>query len=147
MEIKKIGLSGMGIPREIMPQIPNDKLDDFLSSLSCETKLKLVEIQTISPTQDTYLEEKVLSKKKYFEDNQDDYFLKTLIVSQAGFLLDGHHNFLGLMLVDKTALVKIRVVAMSMAELLVRATLYEHSYVQSYEELFTTVQKENLSGR
>jgi hypothetical protein len=46
------------------------------------------------------------------------------------------------MLFDKSALVKVRVVAMSMAELLLRATLYQHSYVQTYEELFDTIMKE-----
>lgn len=131
----------LGIPREIMPQIPNNKIDDFLGSLPCDKSHSDLELYFIRPTQSTYLEEKVDKKHQYFKTtyNGESYDIKTLIVSKDFYLLDGHHNYLGLLRTDLSTTVKVIIVAMSMPELLLRASLYKHSYIQSYEELGETL--------
>lgn len=131
----------LGIPKYIMPQIPNDKIEDFLNSLPCDTYDSDIELYFIRPTQSTYLEEKVADKHKYFKTSNDgeSYGIKTLILSEDFYLLNGHHSYLGLVRTDYTATVNVTIVNMKMVELLLHACLYEHSYTQSYKELSGTI--------
>ena len=65
-----------------MPQIPNNKIGEFLDTLPCDKYLDDLEIYFIRPTQSTYLEEKVDKKHQYFKttNNGESYDIKTLEV-------------------------------------------------------------------
>ncbi len=131
----------LDIPREIMPQIRNDKLESFLDELPCNKRQYAVGAMEIKPTQDTYLQEKVEQKKAYFQ-NTEECHMKTLIISKDMYLLDGHHNWLGFLRSERSEQLVVQKVNMTMAELLLRASNYEYSTVQSYEELAEQVKKD-----
>lgn len=130
----------LGVPREVMPQIRNDRINEFLDSLPCDVLEEKTVIRWIKPTQTTYLVEKVLSKEKYFRETKD-YKFKKLIVSSDNYLLDGHHNYLGLKNADPWAQVLVGRVPMKMAELLLWAARCDHSYTQTFEELQKQIKK------
>jgi hypothetical protein len=80
------------IPRHVMPQIPQAKLEEFSKYLKTKgVKSKILELPThlLKPTQTEFNQEKVDTLKKDPELSK-----KALIVSQKGKILDGHHRYL-----------------------------------------------------
>lgn len=132
MNIEKFNNS-LGVPRELMPQINTDKIQDFLDWLPCDHTIAQVKVCVLKPTQTSYFVDKVDAKVAYFQENGCD--IKPLIVSSDMYLLDGHHNYLGVIRVDGNTFVNVCIVALPMAALLLHARDYIYSYTQNWEEL------------
>ena len=143
-DIRKFGGRSLGIPREIMPQIATKHIMDFVQSLPVSSERVIMHVGDIKPTQDSYMMEKVLQKQEYFEEHINNLKVKTLIISNDNYLLDGHHNYMGLCKVNPDILVSVIRVDIPMTELLIRATLYKNATTQSYEESYETLRKERI---
>lgn len=126
----------LGIPRECMPQIDRELVPEFLESLDCAKERKVMSISSIKPAQSGVLGSKVKQKTEYFlRNNRNTYTTKLYIVSKDNYLLDGHHNFVGLKLSGITEHITVTQVDMDMKELVEVALASPLSYTQSYENL------------
>ncbi len=144
MDIRKFDNS-LGIPREVMPQIPTELIETFVYSLPVFSRKEMRHVRDIKPTQDCFMMEKVLQKQQKFEAGLPDLRVKTLILSSDMYLLDGHHNWAGLLRMNPEYLVSVIIVPIPMTELLIRATLCEYSTTQSYEESYEKLRTEGIS--
>lgn len=80
---------GIGIDRENMPQIPGDKLDDFVSftmSKGVSVERSTVQADKLGPTQAKFRQERV-------DSIPDDKLTDPILVSEDNRILDGTHRW------------------------------------------------------
>jgi len=130
-------LSGnMGIPRIEMPQIRSFKLPEFLSKLE-KKGIKATKgeraVGSLKPTQNEIHGERV---QEIIEDPKErENLAKQIIISNDGFILDGHHRWAALTTIDPKAKIKTLHVDMPMRSLLKEAHAFEGvEYQKSAQE-------------
>lgn len=82
----------LGVPRKDMPQVPTDSrgaLVNFLEARGIKVSNETVRAVTLKPTQAEYSPAKVTKAAERMEGTQ-----RKILVSQDGYLLDGHHQWL-----------------------------------------------------
>jgi hypothetical protein len=129
-------LSGnMGIPRIEMPQIRSFKLPEFLSKLE-KKGIKATKgeraVGSLKPTQNEIHGERV---QEIIEDPKErENLAKQIIISNDGFILDGHHRWAALTTIDPKAKIKTLHVDMPMRSLLKEAHAFEGVEYQKSEQ-------------
>lgn len=91
--------NSLGIPRNRMPQVPDDNLDDFLLHFKSRwnVKKKTIPLKKLKPTQGEINMDKV---KSMLRKKKKPYFLRKFIVSKDYRIADGHHAHVAGMLKD-----------------------------------------------
>lgn len=82
------------IPRKLLPQIPGDKIDEFIEFLKgydVESQKKLVKVSKLKPIQSHVNREKVEKIKEKINKKQ---LGNPIIISKDGFIIDGHHRWI-----------------------------------------------------
>ena len=80
------------IPRHLLPQIPADKIDEFIdfvrgNDIGVEfTKLPIIKLK---PIQQHYNEDKVQSIRE-----NPQAISQPIVISGGGYILDGHHRWM-----------------------------------------------------
>jgi len=80
------------LPRHKLPQIPSDKLDEFVNFLrenGINAALRRLPIIKLKPIQQHVNRSKVEALKE-----KQDALSIPLIVSETGYILDGHHRWI-----------------------------------------------------
>lgn len=123
------------IPRHLMPQIPKDKLKEFreyLKSCGINTSEDRKPLNWFKPIQKHVNLEKV---NKFINDRAriDN---APLVVTEDGYLVDGHHRWVA---ANRLNLESLPVIMCScpLKEFLKVAHEFDHSYVKSVNELTT----------
>lgn len=108
----------LNIPRNKMPQIRADDINDFIKSLKTQgvdISKRNVSVKNLKPTQNEINMEKVKTKYEKIKDGGE---IKPFIVSYDNFILDGHHQLFALKSLDKDTTVACYVVGVKMKDLL-----------------------------
>jgi predicted PilT family ATPase len=85
----------LGIPRDKMPQVKSkdyDELIDFLSKKKISLKLKSVKARDLKATQSNFNVDKIVKAASKYSTLAK---AKPIIVSSDGYVIDGHHRWLG----------------------------------------------------
>lgn len=110
----------MGISRSQMPQIPGDKMQDYISFLKgtgLKISTRLLPSSKLKLTQNEYNKEKVLKlMKAYDKIRRSD--IPPIIVSSDNFVLDGSHRFAALHNLDPNGQINVVQVSAPIRELL-----------------------------
>ncbi len=130
-EIKYIEKS-LGVPRDEMPQIETKHIAGFLKFLKSkgvELEAKPVDVSDLKLTQGEINVEKVLNLMKNDTDSLDDY----IVVSNDGYILDGHHRVVALYNLDNEADIRCIIVDVDIYELLELAFDYPKTEKEDIE--------------
>lgn len=95
MERTILPFSAFLISRSQMPQVDSTKLKDILKSNKIDHEiLSKCNVESFKPTQYEYDKYKVnLIKMEWRKDSNAINKTKPIIVSEDGFVLDGHHRY------------------------------------------------------
>jgi hypothetical protein len=125
----------LGIPREKMPQIAGDKIEDFLTYLRDECDLSVTKGEraagNIKPTQDCVDPRKL---GKMHDQKIAELTKNPLIVSSDTYLLDGHHRWAVVVQRKPSARWETREVDCTMKELLKHARDFDGAFTREYGE-------------
>lgn len=130
------------IPRHLLPQIPSDKLDefsDFLRGHGVRTKMHRLPIEQLKPIQKHINREKVESLK----DNPIK-LKNPLIVSQGGYVVDGHHRWVAEKELGEYSSVNCLHCFCTVRELVELAHQFDGSFTKSVYES-TTYRKQGVT--
>ena len=122
------------IPRHLLPQIPSNKLSEFVDHLrenGVKSGVAALPVVQLKPIQAHVNRKKVESLKV-----KDDLIKKPLIVTRDGFIVDGHHRWLALR-ENQVSMVPCVVCFCSLKEIIELAHDFDHSYVKSVHEVTT----------
>jgi hypothetical protein len=123
------------IPRHLLPQIPKEKLPEFVRYLDKEgirVQKEDVPAKKLLPIQKHVNKEKV---KSIIQD-KDKALKIPLIVTSDGYLVDGHHRWLAALVLQKET-VNCLICECSLKDFLRIAHDFDHSYVKSVHEVTT----------
>lgn len=122
------------IPRHLLPQIPSNKIDEFIAYLHENGILSgEVDLPTkqLKPIQAHINRGKVESIK-----NDPSTLKKRILVTKEGYIFDGHHRWVAAGELDHNTMPSI-VCFGSLKKLLKLAHAFDHSYVKSVYEVTT----------
>lgn len=123
------------IPRHLLPQIPKEKLPEFVRYLhknGIGVDKTDVEAKKLLPIQKHVNKDKV----KSIISDKDKALRIPLIITSDGFLVDGHHRWLAALVLQKKT-VNCLVCDCSLKDFLKIAHDFDHSYVKSVHEVTT----------
>lgn len=121
------------LPRHLLPQIPDDKTDefvDFLRGNDVGVIFTRLETKDLKPIQSEYDPNKVKNIQ-----SKPEAISKQIIVSQGGFILDGHHRWLAR---KEEGLTRTPVIQCycSIKKLIELGHQFEHSFTKTVHEIF-----------
>lgn len=117
-EIQKLK-NTLNIPRNKMPQIKREYINDFIKALNksgVEVSKRQISVNSLKPTQSEINMNKV--RDKYEKFNSGKKTPKPFIVSYDNFILDGHHQLFALQSIGKDTKVECYYVALRMRDLI-----------------------------
>lgn len=118
-----------GIPRDKMPQIKSDDVPEFvkfLKDLGIKSKNEKVEVINLKPTQKEFNPEKVAK----LQTAPMNVLTKVIIKSKDNFILDGHHRYSALLVIDPHAKINVISVNVGITELLKRAFEFPKTFTK-----------------
>lgn len=117
-----------GFVRSEMPQIHKSKVDDFVKWLAKNYNVRMTigttKLNVLMPTQGEYNFDKVQTKINEGRKK----IVKTFIADRYGYILDGHHTFEALRIIDKAGEVNTVTIDLPIEEIINLAFKYEHTY-------------------
>jgi hypothetical protein len=128
--------NNLGIPRAKMPQIQRAKTPEFLNSLK-DQGVKVTQgkarVGDLRATQREINARKVAEMIQAAKDKKFDPGKAPVIVSSDQHILDGHHRWAALIVMDPKSTIPVRRVELPMRELLRRAHNFEGVKYRSFE--------------
>jgi hypothetical protein len=124
-----------GYDREDMPQIPRNYIPDFISYVAMgghAVEPAFVSISSLKPTQSMYDLGKVQNKMETFNP---EHRIKTFIISEDNYLLDGHHTYQALLRLMPNRAVHVIQCDLKIEDLIKVAEEYEYSSKETFEDL------------
>ena len=112
IEVPKIGMT---FSRNLMPQIDSHKIDEYLKYLSDKN---INHVKQKLPTKELKSTQMEFDKDKVAEMINNKASIKPIIVSNDGYILDGHHRWLADYNKDKNAETSAIVVNLPILELM-----------------------------
>ncbi len=119
------------LPRHSLPQIPNDKFDDFrkyMEDNDISSKLIRLPVTHIKPIQ------KHLNKNKIKSIISDGDVSNPVIISNDNYLLDGHHRWAAELVRDSSSKIICLQFNCSITTLLEFGHMFDGSFVRSISE-------------
>lgn len=143
LETIEIPHSGMTFSRKLMPQIPKEQHKKFFSYLRKEN-IKWHEgtviAGTLKPTQDEFNLEKIANYILHRNVLGDH-----IIVSNDGYVLDGHHRWIVQYNLDKSAKVKAYIIDLPIVELMAMAKRFSGVQYRGVTDNIKKLVRENLN--
>lgn len=131
------------IPRHLLPQIPKEKYAefvDFVRSTGTPMSAKLIQVSDLKPIQ-AHVNTSKIDKIK-----QDKSPLKIpLIVSDDGFILDGHHRWIAAKELNPNGKILCIVVSCNLKDLIKLGHDFDGSFIKTVYEV-TTYGKQALES-
>lgn len=127
----------LGIPRSKMPQVSSRYISDyikFLKSNGIGVKSKKFKVSDVKMTQKEINQNKVLGLMK--GDNRE-HLAKPVVISNDGYILDGHHRILALYNLDNDATINTIQVNLPIQKLLDITFTYPNVFTKNVEEDIT----------
>lgn len=141
IEVPKIGMT---FSRTLMPQIDSHKMDDYLSYL---TDKKITYAKQKLPTSELKSTQMEFDKNKVAEMMNSNKPGKPIVVSNDGYILDGHHRWLADYNKDKNAQTSAIVVNLPILELMRVSKYYGGVQTRPLMESIKTVVKTAIRNR
>lgn len=127
--------TSLGIPRRNMPQIESKNVQDFMSWLKKEhnvlSRSNTEVVKNLKATQKHMDAEKVI---RLATEAPDTVLKKHVIVSNDGYLLDGHHRWASLYIKNPNDKIQVYEIATDIKSLLTLARRYPKSYTKNLSE-------------
>lgn len=123
------------LPRDVLPQIPHDKLTEFIEFVKghdIEVTEKDVPVSILKPIQKHVNADKVEKFKKDISAIKEN----PLIISKSGYILDGHHRWIAVKETDSSAKMKCIICGCKIRELIELGHLFDGSFVKSVDESY-----------
>lgn len=121
--------------RQELPQIPNDKLDDFIRYL--EQQKIIVKKVTVKPSLLKPAQKHINKEKVQFfisKEGKKD-LIKPVIISKEGYIIDGHHRWLAWFSLYRNKPIHALFIKCSINKIIEIANDYKGSFNKAIDEI------------